>query len=460
MPRKKQKLESTSQVPTCMFQTAANSKAIGGTSVSSASGTGSTNFGSLAAQASSSTSGQFGAKGASQSSLSKPAASSRSPETSTGSGGFDVKSLPNEVWCIIFSYLDKKSLRNLTATCTYWFELIRNNSKFSGHICLPNDHLLELKRKIDDSQWIWTRWPVLQTLEFGRCFLREEFRGFYSNESYTPAIGTKVLQKVANCLSQSVNFKDSPGLDKIICFVTWHLKEIFPYLPRLPWNFGLIHALTINPKNKIELVGIEHVSHLKLSIEDKKFSSINRLDHTFYRDIAQSMKMIGENGRNLKRLIISFPEVRWTLYSELFGFLGNAFDDMFKGLKNFNSLQIVVLNLAVVENFEKFPNTFFSSSGAMVTHLNVRHMTCGGITLSEINHRFPNLKHFSATNANKDINTTIEDLPKLVEDIFPDKTKVEIEVWTSSHRNILSKIPFHKCVTTVKTFNGRIICCK
>ena len=91
---------------------------------------------------------------------------------------FDVKSLPNEVWCILFSFLDKKSLRNSTATCTHWFELIRNNSKFSGQICLPNDGLKELKRKIDDSQWIWTRWPVLQTLEFGKCFLGKKLEIF------------------------------------------------------------------------------------------------------------------------------------------------------------------------------------------------------------------------------------------------------------------------------------------
>merc|ERR550534_1877924 len=56
----------TSQVPTFMFQSATNPEAIGGTSVSSASGTGSTTFGALAAQASSSTSGQSGVKGASQ----------------------------------------------------------------------------------------------------------------------------------------------------------------------------------------------------------------------------------------------------------------------------------------------------------------------------------------------------------------------------------------------------------
>jgi len=363
---------------------------------------------------------------------------------------FDVKILPNEVWCIIFSYLDKKSLQNSTATCTHWFGLIRNNSKFSGQICLPNDGLKELKRKIDDSQWIWTRWPVLQTLEFGKCFLGEKFRDFYLSERYTPAHGTKMLQKAANYLSQSINFIDSPRLDKIICFVQWHLTGIFPDLPNLPPSFGLIHALTINPKNEIESVGIEHVSHLELNVQDKKFSRINRHDATFRGDIAQSIRRIGKKGRNLKRLTISFPQIRWRMDSELSKLLGDEFSDMFKGLKNFNSLQIVVLNLAFVEieyYFLKFPDTFSSYSGAMVTHLNVRDLTCGVMILSEINRRFPNLKHFSVTNAKKDINTSSEDLPKLVEDIFPDKTNVEIKFWTlANKRNLLSKLPFHKCV--------------
>ena len=362
---------------------------------------------------------------------------------------FDVKSLPNEVWCIVFSFMDKKSLRNSTATCTHWFELIRNNSKFSGQICLPNDNLLELKRKINDSQWIWTRWPVLQTLEFGKCFLGEKFRDFYLNERYTPAHGTKMLQKAANHLSQTINFKDSPGLDKIICFVKWHLTGIFPHVARLPQNFGLIHALTMNPKNEIESVGIEHIYHLELAIEDKRFSRMNRHDETFRRDIAQSLKMIGENGRNLKRLTISFPQVRWMIDPELFRLLGDAFDNMFKGLNNFKSLEIVMLNIEFVEIeyfFKKIPNTFSSFSGAMVTHLNVRDMTCSVITLTEINHRFPNIKHFCATEAQEDINTIWTDLPELVDDIFPDITKVEIRFWTLTNKCILSKTPFHKCV--------------
>ena len=128
----------------------------------------------------------------------------------------DVKSLPNEVWCILFSYLDKKSLRNATATCNHWFELIRNNSKFSGQICLPNDGLLELKRKINYSQWIWTRWPVLQTLEFRKRFVGEKFKEIYfENERFTPAHGTN--EEVVKYLSQSISFRDSHRLDKIVC---------------------------------------------------------------------------------------------------------------------------------------------------------------------------------------------------------------------------------------------------
>ena len=368
---------------------------------------------------------------------------------------FDVKSLPNEVWCILFSFLDKKSLRNSTATCTHWFELIRNNSKFSGHICLPNDYLLTLKRKIDDSQWIWTRWPVLQTLEFGKCFLGEKFRDFYKDEKYTPAKGKIMLKKAGNYLSQSISFKDSPRLDKIICFVKWHLTGIFPHLPKLPQSFGLVHALTINPKNVIESVGIEHVSHLELAIDDIKIIKMNRSIHTFIlkEDIAQSMKMIGENGRNLKHLTISFQEDSTLMSSEIRRRLGDVFSDMFKGLNNFKLLQIVELNLPSMNYFEKYLDTFSNYSGAMVTHLNVMDRTwnCDGATLLEINRRFPNLTHLCCYTASI---SASEDLPKLVEDIFPDTNKVEIHFSTfsnnRSHDFELSKIPFHKCVMKEK----------
>ena len=72
--------------------------------------------------------------------------------------------LPNEIWCMIFSYLPFKSKKNATATCKLWFRLIRGNEKFSGYI-LISWHNME--KAIDKLQWNWkwNNWPALKTLE-------------------------------------------------------------------------------------------------------------------------------------------------------------------------------------------------------------------------------------------------------------------------------------------------------
>ena len=374
--------------------------------------------------------------------------------TSCAENQFDVKSLPNEVWCILFSYLGKKSLRNSTATCKHWFELIRNDSNLSGQVCLPNDGLLELKRKINDSQWIWTRWPVLQTIEFRKLFVCEKFKEIYfENERFTPAHGTN--KEIVKYLSQSNSFRDSLRLDKIVCCVAWHLTGIFTHLPNLPQNFGLIYGLTINPKNKIEFVGIEHVYNLEFSVEDSRFSE--DIDESFTREIVQAIKLVGDNGRNLKYLTISFPMFPCWINLELSRVLGDAFIDMFKALKKFKSLQIVELNSAFL-SLDGFSNVF----GEMVTHLIVKDMPFNTDTLSEISQKFPNLTSFCVGNAfmksekiHEDIHQSLEELSKLVEKIFHANTKVEIQLhlttWTYDRIDTVveyefSKVPFHKCV--------------
>ena len=374
--------------------------------------------------------------------------------TSCVASQFGVKSLPNEVLCILFSYLDKKSLRNSTATCKHWFELIRNDSNLSGQVCLPNDGLLELKRKINDSQWIWTRWPVLQTIEFRKLFVGEKFKKIYFEDvRFTPALGTN--KEIVKYLSQSNIFRDSLRLDKIVCCVAWHLTGIFTHLPNLPQNFGLIYGLTINPKNEIEFVGIEHVSNLEFSLEDSRFSE--DIDESFFREIVQAIKLVGDNGRNLKYLTISFPMFPLWINVELSRLLGNAFIDMFKALKKFKSLQIVELNSAFL-SLDSFSNVF----GEMVNHLVVKDMPFNTDTLSEISQRFPNLTYFCVGNAfmksekiHEDIHQSLEELPKLVEKTFHANTKVEIQLhlttWTYDCIDTvveyeLFKIPFNKCV--------------
>ena len=81
--------------------------------------------------------------------------------------------LPNETWCDIFSYLDKKSLKNVTTTCKLWFRIIRSNEKFSGCIKMKFTDLKDMAAKITDSEWLKERWPSIKVLKvsLGNQFL-------------------------------------------------------------------------------------------------------------------------------------------------------------------------------------------------------------------------------------------------------------------------------------------------
>ena len=45
--------------------------------------------------------------------------------------------LPNEVWSKVFSYLSGETKKNVTATCKYWFDIIRRNPKLSPRYIFP-----------------------------------------------------------------------------------------------------------------------------------------------------------------------------------------------------------------------------------------------------------------------------------------------------------------------------------
>ena len=77
---------------------------------------------------------------------------------------FDCNS-PNEIWCEIFSYLDKKSLKNVTASCKLWFGIICGNEKFSGHVKMKFTDLKDLSKTVTDSEWLRERWPSMRVLE-------------------------------------------------------------------------------------------------------------------------------------------------------------------------------------------------------------------------------------------------------------------------------------------------------
>ena len=258
----------------------------------------------------------------------------------------------------------------------------------------------------------------------------------------------------------STSFGKVPTLKKNICWVSWHLTGLtglFTELPNLPRNFGSIHALTINPWIEIESVSIEHVSGLELSIDDSRFSEIGQ--YTFNREILQAMKLIGEDGRNLKDLTISFPSFPCWIELEFSRLLQVAFSDMFRDLKKFNSLQIVRLNLQFL--YAHHIDVCFHDSGAVVTHLIVKSMGFeSSDVLSGISLLFPKLRHIyieAATVGQIENDENLawdEDRSPIfwsskVEETFQDFSKVEIYLkpWNMVQCCFhLLKMPFQKSV--------------
>ena len=70
--------------------------------------------------------------------------------------------LPNEIWCMIFSYLPLEPKKNVTATCKLWFRLIREDKNLSEYILIS---WYNMEKAIDKLQWNWNNWPTLKTLE-------------------------------------------------------------------------------------------------------------------------------------------------------------------------------------------------------------------------------------------------------------------------------------------------------
>ena len=243
--------------------------------------------------------------------------------------------LPREILCIIFSHLDKKSVRNATASCKLWFELIRSDSELSGYICLEKFGLKQLFIKMLDGEWKWERWPVLKTLKLGGLSAFQ-----YSK------------QKTAY-LTKLVDFKACPTLEKVVISVSCTLTGMFPKYPGLP--LGIIEELTFDPKIDIESVGIEHVSRVKFVLDGDP-SSEQRFD-TQARTISQNLKLLKSTAYHLKSISVIGRDVELinfflpTLFSEEMRDLKNSFGQMFQQLdKTLDSVHVIVGRICDIDN--------------------------------------------------------------------------------------------------------------
>ena len=110
--------------------------------------------------------------------------------------------LPTEIWCNIFWYVDKTSKKNATATCQFWYEVIRNDRKLSGYVALD----LEKYPDLDINSFLGGKWPALETLEF-KYLRHQESPG--SDKIRQIQFGPNSIPKMKNVI-KGINFKQCP----------------------------------------------------------------------------------------------------------------------------------------------------------------------------------------------------------------------------------------------------------
>ena len=216
-----------------------------------------------------------------------------------------VESLPREILCTIFSYLDKKYVKNVTATCKLWFELIRNDLNFSSCIRLKAFQDLELSV---------ARWPTLKTIKF--C-------GNYPYFS--------VMEKLVQRTTELAKSNDCPPLEKVVVNVLYGLGIFFPEFP----GVGTIQEFTFHPKDDIKSLQVEQITKLHLRLNNGRYEEIKR------SEISSSLKLIGDTACNIKDINIT------AMYEEpeLIDCFRDAFCLMLQQLTD--SLQSVKLQLNI-----------------------------------------------------------------------------------------------------------------
>ena len=254
--------------------------------------------------------------------------------------------LPVEIWCQIFSYLDQSSIRNVSATCTLFFGIVRGDEKLSGHVILKQINLRQLLTKIKSAEWTWERWPCLKTLEIP---IQHQYPkhglAFFSEFDIIPMPITEL--KLEQC----------PSLDKLL---------IFNCAFRLSFDtsdlcHGFARKLCLNPSAIPSSFTWENWTHLEMT----QLKNVNR----------QTLKQLGEKATQIDRLSI---EIESNFFSR--DLLEHGFTPMLKEWKN--SLTTFEFTLtcenyyynnvlkAVSENCINLENLFIRDQNAMFRKVN------------------------------------------------------------------------------------------
>ena len=241
----------------------------------------------------------------------------------------NIEIIPKEVLCIIFSHLDRQSVKNVIATCKVWLETIRGDPKRSSHVCLSTQKSFTrrisqkvLDKRIGDLEFPLVRWPVLKTIEF---------RGYYSYLS-TP-------EKILQHSKRLVESENCPTLEKIIVSGSYNLNRVFSQFP----PFGSIEEFTFSPKADIKSLQVEHITRLEFEFCLEEYDEVKSSTK-----ISNGFKLIGETACNLKEIAITMQSCSNADSKDCFK---NDFCQMVKQLTLLQNISINVPNLWYMETF-------------------------------------------------------------------------------------------------------------
>ena len=142
--------------------------------------------------------------------------------------------LPNEIWCQIFTYLPLAPKKNATATCRLWSNLIREDQKLPGHILIS---WFNMETALETSQWNWSNWPALKTLELNKLKLVGDLRDSIQN-----VIAKLSLKDHCPASLEEVLF------DVNLTPIQTKIKSPLKYQPHTDQIFGLGQELFSNQK--------------------------------------------------------------------------------------------------------------------------------------------------------------------------------------------------------------------
>ena len=268
----------------------------------------------------------------------------------------NVGILPREILCIIFAYLEENSIRSASETCKLWLEIIRNDSNWSSHVFLKYNGLKELQAKIERSDWIWDRWPVLKVLKLGPSSVH---------------IDEPVSANEALDLVKSINFKECPTLEKVIFSVNFDLDDFLAEF-NLGFAIATVEQLTFNPKHANESFGREQISVLHIDLESANPSIHSKFDQNIFEylnDSIQTVKLTVKYIKTILYLSNTLDFVTDLCVKQLTGSLLKSTEPIFQQFKRMKKCQINVTLWSLEEWL------YFETQGPVIVNEKFQDMT-------------------------------------------------------------------------------------